>query len=111
MRLYALLFVVGCAADNGAAGGGSLALQLSAPSPFDRVLVFARGVELGGDAIATPGLLAANVMLPASATVWQSGVAFPRADLSSPSSSYLYTYETAEAAFTLDGVAAIVRVE
>lgn len=109
MRLYALLLVAGCAADQGAPGGGSLTLALSAPSPFDRVLVFARGVELGGNAIATPGLLAANVKVPATASVWASGVSFPRADLASAATSYTYTYSQAEVGFTLQGVAAIAR--
>src|SRR5207237_2651427 len=101
MRLYLFVLLAGCASENAAPGGSSLALQLSAPSPFDRVLVFARGIELGGAPIATPGLLAANVMLPATATVWQSGVMFPRADLPSPETSYLYRYESVEAGFVL----------
>jgi hypothetical protein len=111
MRLYWLVLLTGCAADQAAPGGGSLTLQLSAPSPFDRVLVFARGIEIGGDAIATPGLLAAGVAPPATASVWQTGIEFPRADLASPASSYIYRYSSAEVGFTLDGVAAIVRVE
>jgi hypothetical protein len=86
-------------------------LQLSAPQPFDRVFVFARGIELGGDAIATPTLLAESVPAPATATVWASGVSFPRADLSSAQTSYVYRYASVEAGFSLDGVAAIARVE
>jgi hypothetical protein len=94
-----------------APGGSSLTLQLSAPQPFDRVFVFGRGVELGGDAIATPTLLAQGVAPAAYASVWASSVDLPSADLSSAQSSYIYHYATAEAGFTLDGAAAIARVE
>ena len=95
----------------GAPAGGSLTLQLSAPQPFDRVFVFGRGVELGGNAIATPTLLAQGYAPAATATVWASSLDLPSADLDSAQSSYIYHYASAEVGFTLDGAAAIVRVE
>ncbi len=111
MRGFLLICLCSCGADQVAPGGSSLVLQLSAASPFDRVFVFARGVEIGGDAIQTPALLAADVAAPASATIWESGVSFPRVDLSSAETSYVYRYASGEVGFSLDGVAAIARVE
>ena len=110
-QFFVTICLCSCAADPGAPGGSSLVLQLSAPSPFDRVFVFARGTELGGDAIATPTLLAQGVPPPTTATVWASGVSFPRADLSSAQTSYTYRYQSVETGFSLDGIAAIARVE
>ena len=94
-----------------APGGSSLTLQLSAPQPFDRVFVFGRWTELGGDAIATPTLLAQSYAPAVNASVWASSVDLPSADLSSAQSSYIYRYSSAEVGFTLDGAAAIARVE
>jgi len=110
-QFLVLICLCSCTSGGSAGGGSSLVLQLSAPQPFDRVFVFARGTEIGGDSIATPTLLAQGVSPPATATVWASGVSFPRADLASAQTSYVYRYTTAEAGFDLDGVAAIVRVE
>lgn len=110
-KFLLVICLCSCTSGGAAPGAGSLTLSLSAPSPFDRVFVFARGADLGGDPIATPTLLAQGVQPPATATVWASGVTFPRADLSTAQTSYVYRYTAAETGFSLDGVAAVARVQ